>query len=293
MDFPQVQKKAKNEQEVIEAIALSDLVSMDEANEFVFRSDGAGVKDLKDCADFIDTWDSEISYMDKKSEQVTLQQTKIDCAFEKDDWRTEWHANYSKCTTEKSLVDMTDNFLQGMVWVLDYYMNGIRDWNWFYPYHYPPTLLDCFTFTPDHQFSFSFTSPVKPTIQLLSVLPPESSTHLPPSLQKVFSHPKLQSGYPKEFEIDHSGCTRAFQGKVLLPFLDRGLLEEVANEVDDRTEVERDRDKEGKTLVYLASTKIQVWEHGKKSFFSKRTMYFGLFVAAVIFTQRERIKNLL
>jgi len=293
MDFPMIKKKAKSKQEVLDAIALSEKIALDD-EECIYRMDGIGIKQLERCADIITGWDDEISFMNKKIEQVDFTKTVYKCDFFDDDWHSSYHETYTDCKSESSVFKLTESFLEGMVWVLDYYLNGIRDWNWFYRNHYPPTVLDLFSYYENKQFSFQQNSPVTPTIQLLSVLPPESGDHIPKCFHQIYTHPEMEHLYPSEFVLDYSGCTRAFQAKCLLPFLEREKLEEIADKFDERTELEKERDKEGKELVYLAETTVHVWEHGKKLGVSRRTLLLGaIAMGGLAFLTRSRWSKIL
>lgn len=273
LDFPMIKKKAKNKQEVVDAIALSSKVGLDE-KEHLYRKDGKRIQDLEHCADIITKWDDEVKFMEKKIEQVDFAKAVYRCSFKSDDWHSNYHETYTHCTGEESVFRLTESFLEGMVWVLDYYLNGIHDWDWFYRGHYSPTVLDFFNYCGNRQFFFVANTPVSPTIQLLSVLPPGSGLHLPKCFHKVYDHPEMKQYYPGDFELDFSGCSRAFQAKALLPFLERAKLEEIANLLDDRTEAEKQRDKEGKNLVYLAETKVHVWEYGQYSSYKRMIPLF-------------------
>ena len=60
MDFPMIKEKAKNKQEVLDAIALSEKLALDD-EECIYRMDGIGIKQLQQCADIITGW--EVPYI--------------------------------------------------------------------------------------------------------------------------------------------------------------------------------------------------------------------------------------
>jgi len=63
-------------------------------------------------------------------------------------------------------------YMQTILWVYAYYLNGLPSWSWYYPYHYPPLVDDlhnvensCF------RKQFRSDSPISPSAQFLSVSP--------------------------------------------------------------------------------------------------------------------------
>ena len=41
---------------------------------------------------------------------------------------------------EEAVTAMTENYVQGLQWVLLYYYRGVPSWSWFYRYHYSPKI---------------------------------------------------------------------------------------------------------------------------------------------------------
>jgi 5'-3' exonuclease len=62
------------------------------------------------------------------------------------------------------------------------------------------------TFTLSHMYAYIGT-PFTPLLQLLSVLPPQSGSFLPPSYMDVMTDPMSPcvDYYPKDFEVDANG----------------------------------------------------------------------------------------
>ena len=70
--------------------------------------------------------------------------------------------------------------------------------------------------------------PSLPFVQLLSVLPPQSSGLLPDAYRKLMNHPAsplvVKGVYPDSFSIDYEGKTKDHMGVALLPFVERDTI---------------------------------------------------------------------
>jgi 5'-3' exoribonuclease 1 len=136
---------------------------------------------------------------------------------------------YERKFPELTSIDtVCKEYIRGMEWVLTYYFRGIPDWKWFYPYFYGPFLCDLTDFLNEYTFeAFPRNKPVLPFIQLLSVLPPQSSHLLPFPCDKIITSEvsPLKNFYPMDFEVDCSGKRREWEGIVILPMIDTKKLE--------------------------------------------------------------------
>jgi len=112
-------------------------------------------------------------------------------------------------------------FLSGIEWVLHYYVRGCRSWSWFYPAHYPPLCAGLASaqgpLTPP-----PLDAPVAPELQLLAVLPPQSSPLLPAVLRPLLEDAgsPIADFYPRQFELDLKEGDKEWQATVLLPFVE-------------------------------------------------------------------------
>lgn len=65
----------------------------------------------------------------------------------------EWKDNYYRSKfdwgldNEEEMKKLTENYVQGLQWVLFYYYRGIASWPWFFRYHYAPMISGKLTFT--------------------------------------------------------------------------------------------------------------------------------------------------
>jgi 5'-3' exonuclease len=163
-----------------------------------------------------------------------------------------------KLSEEGDLEKLCHNYLEGMQWVMSYYISGVPCWKWRYPYHYGPFASTI----AEHVSSFKFktydasTSTV-PFVQLLCVLPSSSSNLLPIPLNDLLSEDSPISDYcPKKFDVDLSGKRQTWEATVLLPIVNYDRVEKYYFEkVRSVNEQDRKRNSLGKTFVYSKSNK--------------------------------------
>ncbi len=157
------------------------------------------------------------------------------------------------------LEEVSHQYLEGMQWVLSYYLRGVPSWKWMYPYHYAPPAhilaqhID--TFVPP---TYPRTVPSTPFQQLLCVLPPKSAPLIPNPLSNLIcdrSSP-LKAYCPDEFKIDLSGKRKEWEGIVLLPIVDYDVVcsssDELLDQVDPKDLI---RNSARQTCVYTYDTK--------------------------------------
>ena len=170
-----------------------------------------------------------------------------------DTYRTEYYAKKMDCHSEKDIERACHQYFDGMQWVLTYYLDGVSSWDWYYPHSYAPFCSDLVTFGKTYvsRNIVSDEKPYDPFFQLVCVLPPKSISLLPAKLQDIMTVKTTSMFYPTEFKVDMDGKRNEWEGVVLLPPLNLGLLKKEYKKLCTSLEpAEKQRNKVSKTLIY-------------------------------------------
>jgi len=157
-------------------------------------------------------------------------------------WEERYYKHYFH-TTKKELSDfkkeMSKQYLLGLKWVTHYYFDKCPSWDWYFPYDHPPFLKDVSEYSKNFNFKdfkFKLGKPLKPFVQLLCVLPPQSSFLLPKLLRRLMENytSSLAHLYPTEFEQDFIGKGRYWMGIPYLPELEINLVNKIFRKYDKK-----------------------------------------------------------
>jgi len=169
---------------------------------------------------------------------------------------------FEKFTNEQ---EICHKYFRGMEWVLNYYIKGVPNWNWYYDNHYAPLAhnlkrhLSSYVHVP-----FTKSSASHPLQQLISVLPPKSAGLLPAPFDQVFNIQVLKDYSPEDFSIDFTGVKKEWEGIVVIPFLKPDIVKDIVNrDIKKVDEKELRRMVLGKNLRYV----INEYESEFKSFY--------------------------
>ncbi|KAK3254131.1 hypothetical protein CYMTET_36647 [Cymbomonas tetramitiformis] len=170
--------------------------------------------------------------MEEKS-QALYENCKDEVMLGQDGWKERYYSSKLSWSGDElceSKNQMVYKYVEGLCWVLKYYLEGCPSWGWYYPYHYAPFASD-FEGCSKFEIQFEMGQPFQPLSQLMAVLPAASSQALPAPYAALMTDPgsPIAHFYPKDFELDLNGKRFAWQAVALLPFIDADqLLEAIA-----------------------------------------------------------------
>ena len=164
------------------------------------------------------------------------------------------------------------SYVEGLCWVLLYYLQGCPSWTWYYPYHYAPFAAD-FADLEKMSVKFEKGTPFRPYEQLMGVLPAASNHAIPPSFHPLMTDEDsdIIDFYPDDFDLDLNGKKQSWKAIVLLPFIDeKRLLDAMATKYPLLTEEEHARNERGKDALLL-SDKHPLYDFLAAPFYSKKS----------------------
>ena len=113
---------------------------------------------------------------------------------------------YNYFFPKTSVKQICQEYLEGISWVKQYYLNDCPDWLWLYKHHQSPFISDLY------QYLLSNSAPeikvldnkysIKPLEQLMMVIPPEFANILPVECRTIFKNPNLKKYFPNDYDFD-------------------------------------------------------------------------------------------
>lgn len=144
-------------------------------------------------------------------------------------WRLQYYSTFFDIVPNDfaSIDAVSENYMHGLYWNVDYYFNNIFSHSWYYKYNTAPFLMDIESFLQKHNTPLSAPNQISDTCisstqQLLVVLPFQSLQLLPKHItDKIWS---IESGcahlYPISFDIISFLKTQLWECTPHLPRID-------------------------------------------------------------------------
>ncbi|KAH3668355.1 hypothetical protein OGAPHI_002109 [Ogataea philodendri] len=176
-------------------------------------------------------------------------------------WKNQYYKQKVGFTLDddEKIKDMTENYLEGLQWVLHYYFNGICSWPWYYRYHYAPRISDV-SRGLQVKINFEKGQPFKPFQQLMAVLPARSRQLIPTVYRPLMTDPTspIIDFYPDDCAIDMNGKKASWEAVVLLSFVDQNRLIEAMAPYDSKlSPEEKIRNSFGSDLQFQFNPQIK------------------------------------
>lgn len=149
-------------------------------------------------------------------------------------WESRYYDRFFSCHSKEKIKtrEICENYLDGLEWVLKYYMQGCPDWRWKYKYTYPPLLVDLAPFLSGKTGAGFLTlnissKPTNPLTQLACVLP-RDQLHLLPEKYRQYLLEKHADWYPDlpDIKIQWAFCRYLWESHLLLPEISVDTLEQ-------------------------------------------------------------------
>jgi len=197
--------------------------------------------------------------LDAEGEEVT-EERKVIYNEKFEHWKDEYYKdklNFS-IKDEQSLKTMTENYIEGLQWVLFYYYRGVQSWPWYYRYHYAPRISDIKKGL-DVMINFEKGEPFRPFEQLMAVLPARSRQLVPATYRPLMTEPNspIIDFYPSDVETDMNGKTAEWEAVVKLAFVDPVRLKEaMAPHNAELSPEEKQRNSFGTDILFTFNPQI-------------------------------------
>ena len=162
-------------------------------------------------------------------------------------------------------------YVEGLCWVLLYYLQGCASWTWYYPYHYAPFAAD-FQDLDKMKVTFQKGTPFRPYEQLMGVFPAASRHAIPKSFHSLMTDEDspIIDYYPEDFDLDANGAKQSWKAIVLLPFIDeKRLLAAMDTKYPLLSDEEIERNTVGKEAL-LVGDKHPFYDEFVTRFYSKK-----------------------
>ncbi|SCV00686.1 LANO_0F08086g1_1 [Lachancea nothofagi CBS 11611] len=194
----------------------------------------------------------------ENSDELEEEQKLYNQRFEK--WRDQYYKDKLGFSyyDEEELKQLTENYVEGLQWVLYYYYQGCQSWSWYYKYHYAPRISDVQKGL-NQIIKFNAGKPFKPFQQLMAVLPERSKNLIPTVYRPLMFDPKspIADFYPSEVELDKNGKTADWEAVVKLSFVDENRLIEAMSPLDDKlSPEEKKRNSFGTDLIFVYNPQV-------------------------------------
>lgn len=194
-------------------------------------------------------------------DKQTLEETKHVYDEKFDSWKNQYYlekVEFGSIAQPEKLVEMCENYIEGLQWVLYYYYRGCPAWGWYYKYHYAPRVSDL---KKGLQLKIEFEAgkPFLPFQQLMAVLPERSKKLLPAVYRPLMyeDNSPIKDFYPDSVEYDMNGKTADWEAVVKISFVDaKRLIDAMAPLESKLNPEEKQRNKFGTDLIFIYNPQV-------------------------------------
>lgn len=193
-------------------------------------------------------------------EKIAIGKCTVERTLNMKEYRRKYYAKANiSLESTTPLNNLCFDYLKTMVWVFEYYVNGLPDWRWAFEHHYAPLMIDFNKYLQstslkelEKSLHFEKQNHSVPFVQLLSVLPPASVELLPNEYHHLMTDSNsslVKLGYyPSTFKVDYEGKFKDYQGVCLLSFVNYEDIYNSYKKVSSKTK--HNRNSPGKVMMF-------------------------------------------
>jgi 5'-3' exonuclease len=172
---------------------------------------------------------------------------KIDYSKEYNLWKDEYYKyflNVDPSNKEEYLkvrIEIVTNYLESLMFNLNYYFYGVPSWNWHYEYRISPLISDIHYVLENNivdlnKITFEKGTPYTPFQQLMLILPPQMADLVPSVLRPIMTDDKLlcTQYYPVEFKLDMAVGIKTQYSEAILPEINEELLIDTVKKYEEK-----------------------------------------------------------
>jgi 5'-3' exonuclease len=155
-------------------------------------------------------------------------------------WKYRYYSHHTMSNDyqDDTIYSMCEKYMHGVKWVTEYYFRGCPSWTWNYPYHHAPFISDLSHFLQTSKYdhdnvSFDKKASLRPTEQLLAVLPPQMSHLLPKPYNDVMinANSEMLEYYPEGFKVDMINIGIFWKATPIIPFMNIDKLRQITQKI--------------------------------------------------------------
>ena len=159
----------------------------------------------------------------------------------KEEWKFRYYEHFFHVSESQDeyIEQLVKIYLDGIMWVSNYYFDKCKDWKWIYPFEHSPFISDIYNYIKKYDFDinnikFHTVLPVTPMIQLTTVLPPACSNILPINYRKYVLEPSSEiiDLFPIKTDLDMLYKEQYWQCNPILPILDIDRIHNALHKVE-------------------------------------------------------------
>ncbi len=158
------------------------------------------------------------------------------------EWEKRFYEYYYSIPNNKMEVlkeKIVQDYIIGLKWVTQYYLEKCPSWDWYFPYDYPPFLSDINKYIKSiniNKIKFKIGKPIKPLVQLLSILPLQSNYLIPKPLRVLMTDIRspIKYLYPETYELDFINKSKYYLGIPKIPPLNIELINKTFEKYEEK-----------------------------------------------------------